>query len=224
MHPSDMGELRVLVVGDGTTLAQDLRLVLGRRSGIRVLEPVSEVKAALSAASSGRVDLVVVHLDRDPDGLGTVTGLRDGAPRIRVLAAGLETDADTAAAVLAAGGCGLLPRTYEAEVLADAFRRAIRGEVVLPDGPWPVLGRMPLTGPERPVVDLLGSLTPREIEVLELLAAGRSTHEIASSLGISATTVQSHVKNLLAKLGVHSKVEAVRLAWRSGAVATPVGA
>ncbi len=83
---------------------------------------------------------------------------------------------------------------------------------------------MPLAGPERSIADLLGSLTPREIEVLELLAAGSSTHEIASSLGISATTVQSHVKNLLAKLGVHSKVEAVRLAWRSGAVATPVGA
>ncbi len=224
MHPSDMGELRVLVVGDGTTLAHDLRLVLGRRSGIRVLEPVSEAKAALSAALSGRVDLVVVHLDRDSNGLGTISWLRDGAPRIRVLAAGLETDADAAAAVLTAGGCGLLPRTYEAGVLADAFRRAIRGEVVLPDASSPVLGRMPLTGPERPVADLLGSLTPREIEVLELLAAGRSTNEIASTLGISATTVQSHVKNLLAKLEVHSKVEAVRLAWRSGAVATPVGA
>ena len=221
----DMGDLRVLVVGDGTTLAQDLRLLLGRRSGIRVLEPVSEAKAALAAALSGRIDLAVVDLDRDPNGLRTITRLRDGAPRLRVLAAVDETGAEVAAAVLSAGGCGLLPRAYEPRVLASAFRRAVEGGAVLPDPePSRVLGRIPVVGHDRPEADPLASLTPRELQVLELVASGRSTHEIAAYLGISATTVQSHVKNLMAKLAVHSKVDAVRLAWRSGTVAAPVGA
>lgn len=221
----DMGDLRVLVVGDETTLAQDLRLLLGRRSGIRVLEPVSEVQAALSAALDGRVDLVVVDLDRDMNGLHTVTRLRDGAPRLRVLAAVKDTHPEIAASVLSAGGCGLLPRTYEPAALAKAFRRAVAGGAVLPEiGLSPALGRMPVVGHERSESDPFASLTPRELEVLELLAAGRSTLEIATHLGISSTTVQSHVKNLMAKLAVHSKVEAVRLAWRTGTVATPVGA
>jgi DNA-binding CsgD family transcriptional regulator len=70
----------------------------------------------------------------------------------------------------------------------------------------------------------LDSLTVRELEVLRLLSDGRSTFEIAALLGISPMTVQSHVKNVLAKLGVHSKVEAVRLAWRFGACASPARA
>jgi DNA-binding NarL/FixJ family response regulator len=224
----DMGDLRVLVVGDGTTLAQDLRLVLGRRAGIRVSEPVSEAKAALAAVLAGRADLVVVDLDHDPQGLPTISRLRDGAPRVRILAAGGAFDEAAAAAVLSAGGCGLLPRSYEPQVLTEAFRRAVDGGAVLPDLPADLpaaaLGRLPVSAHTAPAEDPFASLTPRELEVLELLASGRSTHEVAATLGISATTVQSHVKNLLAKLGVHSKVEAVRLAWRSGVVATPVGA
>ena len=70
----------------------------------------------------------------------------------------------------------------------------------------------------------MGSLTARELEVLRLLANGSTTGEIARLLEISPMTVQSHVKNVLAKLGVHSKVEAVRLAWRAGTIATPASA
>jgi DNA-binding CsgD family transcriptional regulator len=65
------------------------------------------------------------------------------------------------------------------------------------------------------------SLTNREREILALVAEGLGTAEIASSLGITILTVQSHVKNILAKLAVHSKVEAVRMAWRCRAVAVP---
>jgi DNA-binding CsgD family transcriptional regulator len=72
--------------------------------------------------------------------------------------------------------------------------------------------------------DHLDALTAREFEVLQLLANGSTTGEIARLLQISPMTVQSHVKNVLAKLGVHSKVEAVRLAWRAGAIATPASA
>ena len=67
-------------------------------------------------------------------------------------------------------------------------------------------------------------LTRREREILSLLAQGRTTNDIAHTLSISVLTVQSHVKNLLAKLGVHSKVEAIRYAWRSGELEIPVGA
>ena len=108
--------------------------------------------------------------------------------------------------------------------VVQTIRRAIAGELVLPattscrrrwlDRRGPAVGNAATN---------LDSLTTRELEVL-LLSDGRSTVEIAALLGISPMTVQSHVKNVLAKLGVHSKVEAVRLAWRFGAIAMPASA
>ena len=109
--------------------------------------------------------------------------------------------------------------------MEDAIRRAIAGELVLPDDHLSSLVdrlrsvRAGLNGATN-----LDSLTARELEVLGLLSDGRSTAEIAALLGISPMTVQSHVKNVLGKLGVHSKVEAVRLAWRFGAIAMPASA
>ena len=70
--------------------------------------------------------------------------------------------------------------------------------------------------PRRDERALLASLTGRETEILALLADGMSTRDVAERLDISPLTVQSHVKNILAKLGVHTKVEAVRIAWRHG--------
>jgi DNA-binding NarL/FixJ family response regulator len=63
---------------------------------------------------------------------------------------------------------------------------------------------------------LLRRLTPRETEILRSLAGGKTTRQVARHLGISALTVQTHVKSIMAKLGVHSKIEAVTLAWRLG--------
>ena len=72
--------------------------------------------------------------------------------------------------------------------------------------------------------DPLAGLSAREQEVLALMADGRTTSEIADRLAISGLTVQSHVKNIFTKLGVHSKVEAIRFAWRSGMLEIPIGA
>jgi DNA-binding CsgD family transcriptional regulator len=106
--------------------------------------------------------------------------------------------------------------------LIDVFRRALSGELVLPADELTRLVHR-LTAPGRDRVrgaEGLGSLTPRERDILQTLAAGASTTEVAEAFGISPLTVQSHVKNILAKLGVHSKVEAVRIAWRHGLATT----
>jgi len=98
----------------------------------------------------------------------------------------------------------------------DVVRRAAAGELVMPERDLAAVveqlrGSRPTTGELA-----LRRLTPREAEILRSLAAGETTTQIAEALGISALTVQSHVKSILAKLGVHSKIEAVTLAWRHG--------
>ena len=93
--------------------------------------------------------------------------------------------------------------------------RAAAGEIVMP-----VSDRTSAPGRLRgsPSEHELARMTPRETQVLRGLAAGRTAAQIAASLGISALTVQSHVKSILVKLGVHSKIEAVTLAWRHGLI------
>jgi two-component system nitrate/nitrite response regulator NarL len=117
---------------------------------------------------------------------------------------------------LAAGACGYVPKTRAVDELMDVVRRAAAGELVMPERDLAAVvdqlrGSRPSSGELA-----LRRLTPREAEILRSLASGQTTTQVAESLGISALTVQSHVKSILAKLGVHSKIEAVTLAWRHG--------
>lgn len=219
-HPG-MDDIRVLVVDESPGLTQGLLLALPRRGHVRVLGPVPDASTALAAIVDGLVDVVVVDLDR-ADGLGIaiVTALRDAHEAARILVAARHEGPDTAAlaSALAAGARGVLPDERDAHSLIDAFRRVRAGELVLPARTLPSLvdrlrDQRPAARDDRA---LLASLTGRESEILSLLADGMSTQDVAVRLHISPLTVQSHVKNILAKLGVHTKVEAVRIAWRHG--------
>jgi NarL family two-component system response regulator LiaR len=207
-------DIRVLVVDESPGLAQGLILALPRRGPVHVLGPVPDAPEALAALEEGLADLVLVDLDRE-DGRGAevVGSIRDGSGRIRVLAASTKDGPETAATALAAGACGVLP-TARDRSLIDVFRRAVAGELVLPASHLPRLVDRLMGSREH--ADGWASLTGRERQILAALADGKSTVEIARELAISPLTVQSHVKNILSKLGVHSKVEAVRLAWRNG--------
>jgi two-component system nitrate/nitrite response regulator NarL len=214
MEPLMIDDIRVLVVDEDLGLTQGLILALPQRGPVRVLGPVPDAPEALAALEEGLADLVLVDMDRaDGRGAEVLGAIRDGGGRIRVLAASDQHGLDVAAAALAAGACGVLPAERDRS-LVDVFRRAHAGELVLPAADLPRLVDR-LVHQRAPTHDL-SSLTARERQILASLADGMSTPEMAVALSISPLTVQSHVKNILAKLGVHSKVEAVRLAWRSG--------
>ncbi|MDQ4108509.1 MAG: response regulator transcription factor [Actinomycetota bacterium] len=216
-----MNEIRVLIVGDSLGLTQDLLLALRRRSGVKVLAPVADGASAIRALAETPVDLVVVDLDRsDEQGVAVVGALRD-ASDTRVMAATRHVASPFVELALAAGACGVLPTEREPGLLVTAFRRALAGELVLPVAELPnVVDRLWQARALRTEYALLGSLTSREREILAALAEGATTTELADELGISPATVQTHVKNVLAKLGVHSKVEAVGAAWRTGLTLT----
>jgi DNA-binding NarL/FixJ family response regulator len=214
--------IRVSVVDDHIRLVESLRLAWGRGSRLRVLGPFVPGVAALRAAPH----VIVVDLERDDGhGLGALVEVCDAVHDVRVIAATTERDPELGSAIVTAGASGLLPSWGEPSEMEDAIRRAVAGELVLPDDHLSSLvDRLRAVRARVSEAANLDSLTARELEVLRLLSDGRSTVEIAALLGISPMTVQSHVKNVLAKLGVHSKVEAVRLAWRFGAIAMPVSA
>ena len=211
--------IRVLVVAADPGLARVLVGAVPARGAVTVLGPVADATEAVAALTDGHVDLVVVDLDRaDGSGIEAVSAV--AAAGGRVLAASERGGPEVAANALSAGACGLLPAVRDRSLL-DVFRRALAGELVLPDDDLSSLvDRITAAGAGAAGADGLRSLTPREREILQTLAAGASTIEVAEAFGISPLTVQSHVKNILAKLGVHSKVDAVRIAWRHG-MATP---
>jgi DNA-binding NarL/FixJ family response regulator len=212
-----MDEIRVLIVDDSPGLTQDLLLALRRRPGLEVWGPAADETGAIEALAETSVDLVVVDLDRaDGQGVALIAALRD-ASDTRVMAATRHVASPLVEFALAAGACGVLPTERDPAQLVAAFRRALAGELVLPVAELPSLvDRLWQARARRSEHALLASLTRREREILGALADGATTSELAEELGISPATVQTHVKNVLCKLGVHSKVEAVGTAWRAG--------
>ena len=212
-----METIRILVVDENPGLTQDLLLALRRRTGIQVLGPVPDHSAALEVCAEMRPDVIVVQLDRRDDrGVAVVAAIRDGSST-RVLTATRHPATPLVELALAAGACGVLPAERGAASLVHTFHRAMAGELVLPsDGMPAVLDDLRESRTRMAEMALLATLTGREREVLAALALGATTPGIALELGISSATVQTHVKNILGKLRVHSKVEAVGAAWRAG--------
>jgi DNA-binding NarL/FixJ family response regulator len=155
------------------------------------------------------------------DGIQATRRIRELSPDPKVVVLTALQDPEVIADALAAGACGYVPKTRAVDELMDVVRRAAAGELVMPEEDLaPVLEQL-RSAHARPEGELLlRRLTTRETQILRYLAAGETTSQVAGHLGISALTVQSHVKSILAKLGVHSKIEAVTLAWRHGLAPT----
>jgi DNA-binding NarL/FixJ family response regulator len=212
----------ILVVEPGLGLTRWMLAKLRGRASVDVRGPVPDALAAMRALELGPVDLVLVDAD-GPDPGAVIVDLVRLVPGVKVLAVTVaDDDIELASASLTAGACGILTRSIRPAELEDALDRALASELVLPSMQLrALLGQVASVehaGDER---RRLVSLTTREREVLALLAEGCSTSEIASRLGISVGTVQAHVKSVLGKLGVHSKLEAIRLAWRHRTLAVP---
>lgn len=212
-----MDTIRILVVAESIGLTQDLVIAFRRRPGFMILGPVSDETAALALFGEVQPDIVLVQLDRlDGRGVAIISEIRSKTP-VRVMAATRDPAAPEMELALAAGACGVLPTDRKPPTLVSAFRRAVAGELVLPvDDLPPLVGLLQEARNRRNRQALLTTLTEREREVMAAMAQGATTAGIALELGISPATVNTHVKNILAKLGVHSKVEAVGVAWRGG--------
>jgi DNA-binding NarL/FixJ family response regulator len=211
-----MDQIRLLVLGDAD-LAGFLGHLLPRRGRVSVLGPV-EPSEAIAAFDTGEADLAVIDLDLPAgEGMRWIELLRGSTERARVLGICRDDSADLSIGALLAGACGVVPRHLPVEEMLRSLHRAVAGELVIPERDLHhVVGRIHKTLPDVTEEARIASLTAREMEILLALTEGLATSEVAKRCGIRVMTVQSHVKSILAKLGVHSKVEAVTLAWRAG--------
>ncbi|MBI2237236.1 MAG: response regulator transcription factor, partial [Actinobacteria bacterium] len=208
------GDIGVLVVGHREAFLDALRTRLSRSSGMRVLGTARRMDEALERCGRSKPDVVLLDLDLPGvDGIEATERLKRAAPGAKVVVMTEVQTPSFIARALAAGACGFVPKNGSVDGLADVVRRAAAGEMVMPADDLPLVLEELLGSNGSRNGDLtLDRLTGRETQILRALSEGSSTVEVAAELGISRLTVQSHVKSILAKLGVHSKIEAVTLA------------
>lgn len=218
----------LLVVDDHTLFRRGLIALLGQDPGLLVVGEAGDAAEALRLAPQllPQVILLDNHLP-GVMGVDAIRGLREVAPASRVLMLTVSEDGQDLAAALRNGAQGYLLKTIEGDLLAEAIRRAARGEpVVSPElmgklvaafqsqgAPEPALAPVAQTPPPPDASGAVVQLSPREEDVLREIARGASNKEIARTLDIAETTVKIHVQHILRKLGLSSRVQAAVYAF-----------
>ncbi|MDQ7017448.1 MAG: response regulator [Gammaproteobacteria bacterium] len=210
--------LRILIIDDHTLFREGLQSLLGRR-GIDVVASVGEGHEGIRLAQELSPDIVLLDM-RMPliDGLGVLRQLRQSGLQVPIVMLTTSSDERDLVEALRSGARGYLLKDMEPDELVVALREIMGGKTVVAPTLTPVLakvvqGNIPAAPLERSPFD---ELTPRETEILGLLAEGQSNKVIARNLGISDGTVKLHVKAILRKLKIHSRVEAAVLAVEHG--------
>jgi DNA-binding NarL/FixJ family response regulator len=212
--------VRVLIVDDDDLMRAGLRAMLSSDSEIDVVGEAATGRTAVGAARKLRPDIVLMDV-RMPDGDG-IAATRDvlaTAPAVRVVILTTFEDDDYIFGALAAGASGfLLKRTRPEDLLAAIHTVAAGDSLLSPSVTRTVIERMAAAPPQAAgaAARLLAGLTPREREVLELVARGLSNGEIATMLVIEESTVKTHVKRILAKLRLRDRIQAVIFAYETG--------
>jgi DNA-binding NarL/FixJ family response regulator len=198
--------LKVLVVDDHRSYAEALSLAISIEPGFESIGSVADVESAINIVLAERPDVVVIDWQLPlVDGVEGIRRILVADPRVKLVMITGHADASLRKLSALAGASAFLAKESSIAEIVQAVRDSVTGDAFIDVS----------TDANVDTVSAL-SLTPREIEVLYLLAKGRDTPTIASALFLSVHTVRGYVKEVLRKLGAHSQLEAVAVARRAG--------
>jgi DNA-binding NarL/FixJ family response regulator len=206
------GVTTVVLADDQRVVREGLASLLGLLADIDVLATASDGQEAVALVERLRPDVVLMDL-RMPrcDGVEATRRLRELAPASKVIVLTTYADDHSVLEALRAGARGFLTKDAGAEEIERAIAAVVRGEAAIDPAVQHHLVEAVAAKPELPA-----GLTPREAEVLGLIAEGLSNVEIAERLVVSGATVKSHINHIFTKTGVRDRAQAVRYAYRHG--------
>ncbi len=214
MKNSPSPPIRVMLVDDHTMVRRGLATFLQVFDDLQLAGEAESGEAAIQLCAEVLPDVILMDMVMpDMDGAATTRAIRQKFPQVQIIALSSFKEGALIKKVLEAGAIGYLLKDVSADDLARAIRAAHAGRVTLsPEAAQALVEESTL--PPTPGLDL----TEREREVLALMIEGLNNVQIAGRLTVSPSTIKSHVSNILSKLGVASRTEAVALALRSGMI------
>ncbi|HEX8100174.1 MAG TPA: response regulator transcription factor [Actinomycetota bacterium] len=213
----------VLVVDEHRTLAEALAMAIQKENDF--IAQIASINDAVEATDRERPGVVLLAIDRgDSDGVSVIRRIKERRPDTRVVILSMKDDDLVRAKAIEAGAVGYVSRATPLGELPGLLRKASRGESLLEDDEAERLlrylrHRRHQESTER---QRANRLTPRQTEILQLMADGVPVQEIARRLHMSPYTLRTHVQNILTRLGVHTKLEALAVAIRHGKISTRV--
>ena len=201
---SNTAPISVVLADNHALVLEGLRSLFSAEENIHVLATASDGERLLDAVGRFHPDVVITDLQMEYlDGLGCLAQIRQICPQTRVLILTAYTDGQTMQSVLRSGADGLLLKTDPPEQAVQAVRQVMAGQLVFPAAARRWLHHAPTPPPA-------AVLSERELEVLELLAAGKSNAQIARQLHVSVNTVKFHLQKIYQALDVSNRTEATR--------------
>ena len=218
------GQISIVVVDDHRVVADALSIVMRGEPDLQIVGTAGTIAACLSLVKQICPDVLLLDVSLpDGNGLTLIPVLKRWCPQTHVLVLTSLEDEVTLLRAVDAGTAGFLAKSAPLAQVLAGIRQAAEGEIVMP--PSLLLGllsRVVLLRTANTNAPADESLTQREKEILRHLAQGTSVINIAAELNIAPNTVRTHIRNLLGKLKVHTRLEAVVLALRNGNIDNPI--
>ncbi|HET7522935.1 MAG TPA: response regulator transcription factor [Acidimicrobiales bacterium] len=218
-EPSDDDVIRVLIADDQALFRRGLYVVLGTEENIEVVAEAEDGEQAIAKAEEMAPDVVLMDV-RMPrvNGIEAAQRIRELLPSTKILMLTVSDEEDDLYEAIKAGANGYLLKEISVEEVAEAIRAVVQGQSLISPSmaskllnEFNSLARQAAEKKEQLPAPVL---TARELEVLKLVARGMSNRDVADQLYISENTVKNHVRNILEKLHLHSRMEAVMYAVR----------
>jgi len=207
----------VVIIDDHPIVRAGMRAILDSAGDIDILGEGVNGADALRLVNEHDPDVLALDVSLpDMNGVAVTRTLRQQGARTAILILTVHNDPQTIFGLLESGAVGYVLKDEALETLVNAVRAAARGETWLSPAVASQVVRRAVAGSASDATEALSALTPREVEVLRLIARGLDNTAIAQELVLTKRTVQNHISNIYGKLNVASRTEAVLLAIRNG--------
>ena len=224
---SNSDRITVFIVDDHDVVRKGLRFYLNARDDIAIVGEAGDAQSAVIGVTECVPDVVLMDLvlplapngpSSEQGGVQATRQVRQNSPHSQVVVLTSYSQDELIFSAIKAGALSYLLKDTDAETVLHAIHAASRGEAILHPRIARRLMAEVVTPPQGRDRDPAADLTPREMEVLQLIAQGHSNAEIATKLFITERTVKAHVSNLLSKLHLSDRTQAAIYAWREGLI------